>query len=72
MDFENWEYLAQYVIISTMSMQLGSTIKNINSAHEMWEWVKTDATSKAPCTLLMQMTNLKACDLWNPMIHIPT
>ena len=47
MEYEKCEYLAQNVILSTTSLQIGSIIKNLKTAKEMWEKVKGDATTKS-------------------------
>ena len=52
MDFEKWEYLAQHILLSTTSTQLGVMIKNLNMAKEMWEKVKKDATTKSTLYLI--------------------
>ena len=45
MEYEKHKYLAQHVILSTMSPCLGSIIKDLKLAKEMWE--KGDASTKA-------------------------
>ena len=47
MDFEKHEYLAQHIILSTTSTHLGVAIKDLQTAKEMWDAVKADATTKA-------------------------
>jgi len=51
-DFEKKEYLAQHIILSTTSVHLGSKIKDLTSAKDMWEVVKADATTKSTLYLL--------------------
>ena len=51
-DFDKREYLAQHIILSTTSTRLGAKIKDMKSAKDMWEVVKTDATSKSTLYLL--------------------
>src|SRR5271170_4092858 len=46
-EYERREYLAQHVILSTTSTRLGSKIKNLTTAKEMWDAVKADATTKS-------------------------
>ena len=52
MDFNKREYLAQHIILSTTSTRLGSMIKNLNTASEMQEKVKMDATNKSTLYLI--------------------
>ena len=47
MDFEKCEYLAQHIILSTTSTRLGAAIKDVQTAKEMWDAVKADATTKS-------------------------
>src|SRR6202522_4108982 len=51
-EYERKECLAQHVILSTTSTRLGSKIKNMTSANEMWEAVKANATTKSSLYLL--------------------
>ena len=46
MKYEKHEYLAQPLILST-TPQIGSNIKNLKMAKEMWEKVKGDTTTKS-------------------------
>ena len=52
-DHDKWEYLAQHIILSTTSTQLGLKIKNLKPAKEMWDMVKADATTKSTLFLLV-------------------
>ena len=45
--YKKQEYHAQHIILSTTSVHLGAKIKDLDSAEDMWELVKSDATSKA-------------------------
>ena len=69
MDYDKWEYLAQHVILSTTSTHLGSKIKNLKMAKEMWDMVKADATTKSTLFLLNaedQLTSMKLADNTDP------
>jgi hypothetical protein len=46
-EYEQKEYMAQHVILSTISLRLSSTVKSKSNAKEMWDAVKLDATSKS-------------------------
>lgn len=63
-DFDKREYLAQHVILSTTSKRLGSKIKDMKSAKDMWEAVVADATPtrrrKAHYSCWMPKTNCRA------------
>ena len=52
MDFEKREYLVQHIILSTTSTQLGPAIKDMQTAKEMWDTVKADATTKSTLYLI--------------------
>ena len=72
-DFDKHEYLVQHIILSTMSAQLSSIIKNLNSAHEMWDKVKTDATNKSTLFLINagdQLASMCVADLDDPQTHL--
>jgi hypothetical protein len=51
-EYERREYLAQHVVLSTTSTRLGSRIKSITTAKDMWDAVKSDATTKSSLFLL--------------------
>ena len=51
-EFEKREYLAQHIILSTMSVSLGAKIKDLTTAEGMWKIVKYDATEKSTLYLL--------------------
>ena len=64
-DYEKHECLAQHVILSTTSTRIGAVIKNLNTAHEMWEKVKTEATTKSTLYLIDaedQLANMRVGD----------
>ena len=46
MEFEKREYLVRHILLSTMSTHLGSKIKWLTTAEDMWKVVKDDTTSK--------------------------
>ena len=73
MDYDKWEYLAQHVILSMTSTHLGSKIKNLKIAKEVWDMVKADATSKSTLFLLNakdQLTSMKLADNTDPKTHL--
>ena len=72
-DFEKQEYLAQHVILSTTSIRLGARIKNLKTVKEMWDMVKSDATTKSTLYLLDaedEFTSLKLADSEDPKTHL--
>ena len=72
-DYDKWEYLAQHIILSTTSTQLGLKIKNLKTAKEMWDMVKADATTKSTLFLLDaedQLTSMKVADNTDPKTHL--
>ena len=72
-DFDKKEYLAQHVILSTTSTCLGVKIKSLKTAKEMWEVVKTDATSKSTLFILDaedQLSTMKLADNDDPKEHL--
>ena len=73
MDYDKREYLAQHVILSTTSTHLGAKIKNLKSAHKMWDAVKADATIKSTLYLLDaedQLASMKLADNDDPKSHL--
>ena len=44
--FEKREYLAQHIILSTMSVRLGAKTKDLDSAKDMWTKVKANYNKK--------------------------
>ena len=72
-EFEKREYLAQHIILSTTSVRLGAKIKSLDSAKEMWEVVKGDATTKSALYLLDaedQLSGMKLNDNEDPNAHL--
>jgi hypothetical protein len=72
-DFDKREYLAQHVILSTTSTRLGSKIKDLKSAKEMWDVVKADATTKSTLYLLdaeEQLSSMKLADNEDSKTHL--
>ena len=72
-EYDKQEYLAQHVILSTTSACLGSKIKSLKSAKEMWEVVKTDATTKSTLFILDaedQLSSMRLADNEDPKIHL--
>ena len=72
-DFEKKEYLAQHIILSTTSVRLGSKIKDLMSAKDMWEVVKADATTKSTLYLLDaedQLSSMKLSENEDPKAHL--
>ena len=71
-DYEKHKCLAQHVILSTTSTWIEAVIKNLNTAHEMWEKVKTEATTKSTLYLIDaedQLANMWVGDSDNPRTH---
>ena len=74
-EFEKKEYLAQHIILSTMSVRLGAKIKDLDSAKDMWMKVKADPTTKSTLYLIDvedQLTSMKLQDNDNPKTHFQT
>ena len=72
-DFDKKAYLAQHVLLSTTSTRLGVKLKSLKSAQEMWEVVKTDATSKSTLFILDaedQLSAMKLADNDDPKEHL--
>ena len=64
-EYEKREYLAQHIILSTMSVRLGAKIKDLSTSEAMWKKVKSDATTKSTLYLLDtedQLTSMKLLD----------
>jgi hypothetical protein len=73
MEHEHREYLAQHVILSTTSVRVGAFIKHLNTAKEMWEKVKQDATNKSTLYLIDaedQLANMRVSDADDPKTHL--
>src|ERR1700728_4605959 len=72
-EFDKREYLAQHIILSTTSTRLGAKIKDLKSAKEMWEGVKSDATTKSTLYLFDaedQLMSMKLSDNDDPATHL--
>ena len=72
-DYNKKDYLAQHIILSTTSMQLGIKLKSLKTTKEMWDIVKTDATSKSTLYILDaedQLSSMKLKDNEDPAIHL--
>ena len=69
-DYNKREYLAQHIILSTISTWLGIKLKTMK---EMWDVVKTDATSKSTLYILDaedQLSSMKLEDNEDPATHL--
>ena len=72
-DYDKQEYLAQHIILSTTSMQLGIKLKSLKTAKEMWDIVKTDAMLKSTLYILDaedQLSSMKLEDNEGPATHL--
>ena len=72
-EFDKHEYLAQHIILSTTSTRLGSKIKELKSAKEMWAAVEADVTTKSTLYLLDaedQLSSMKLADNNDPKAHL--
>ena len=72
-EYEKWEYHTQHIILSTTSVCLGAKIKDLDLAEDMWEMVKSDATSKSTLYLLDaedQLNSMKLLDNEDPKTHL--
>jgi hypothetical protein len=59
------EYLAKHILLSTNLTQLGSKIKGLTTAEDMWKVVLEDPTSKSTLYLLVakdQLSSMKLLD----------
>ena len=73
MDFEKKEYLTQHIILSTTSTCLGSKIKELKTAKEMWKVVVADVMTKSTLFLLdaeEQLTSMKLSDNQDSKTHL--
>ena len=73
LEFEKREYLAKHILLSTTSTQLGSKIKNLPTAEDMWKMVENDATSKSTLYLLDaedQLSSMKLPDNTDLKAHL--
>ena len=72
-EYEKKQYLAQHVILSTTSIRLGAKIKNLKTAKEMWDTVKTDATTKSTLYLIDaedQLASMRCHESSDPKTHL--
>jgi hypothetical protein len=72
-DYKKCKYLAQHVILSTTSTRLGTKIKDLKTAKEMWDIVKSDATTKSTLYLLDakdELASMKLGDTEDPKTHL--
>ena len=72
-EYKKQEYHAQHIILSTTSVHLGAKIKDLDLAEDMWEMVKSDATSKSTLYLLDakdQLNSMKLLDNEDPKTHL--
>ena len=72
-DYDKREYLAQHIILSTTSMWLGIKLKSLKTTKEMWDVVKTNATSKSTLYILDaedQLSSMKLKDNEDPATHL--
>ena len=73
LEFEEREYLACHILLSTTSTRLGSKIKGLPTAEDMWKVVKDNATLKSTLYLLDakdQLFSMKLQDNDNPKTHL--
>ena len=71
--YEKKEYLAQHVILSTTSPRIGVKIKNMKTVKEMWEAVKSDATTKSTLYLIDaedQLMSMRCKESPDPKTHL--
>ena len=72
-EYEKQEYHTQHIILSTTSVCLGAKIKDLDLAADIWEMVKSDATSKSTLYLLDaedQLNSMKLLDNEDPKAHL--
>ena len=72
-EFEKHEYLAQHVILSTTLTCLGSKIKNLKTAKEMWDAVNANVTTKSSLYLLDaedQLASMKLVENEDSKAHL--
>ena len=72
-EYERKEYLAQHIILSTTLTCLGSKIKNLTMAKDMWETVKGDVTTKSSLYILDaedQLASMKLAENEDPKAHL--
>ena len=72
-EYEKREYLVQHVILSTTLTRLRSKIKDLETAKEMWDAVKNDATMKSTLYLIDaedQLSSMKLADNDDSKVHL--
>ena len=72
-DFEKKHHLAQHIILLTTSTCLSLKIKNMKTAHEMWEAVKADVTMRSTLYLIdteNQLEGMQLSDSSDPKTHL--
>ena len=72
-EYERRSYLAQHVILSSVSPRMGSLIKNMKSAKEMWDKVKEESTSKSTLHIIdaeEQLARMNCEDSSDPATHL--
>jgi gag-polypeptide of LTR copia-type len=72
-DFEKREYLAWHILLSTMLICLGTKIKGLVTAEDMWKIVKEDAMLKSTLYILDaedQLSSMKLTDNKDPKTHL--
>jgi hypothetical protein len=72
-EYEKKEYLAQHIILSTTSTRLGSKMKALKTAKEMWDVVVNDVTTKSTLFLLdaeEQLMSMKLSHNSDPKAHL--
>ena len=62
-EFDEKAYLAQHIILSTISTQLNKKLIGFKSARDMWEAVEVDAKSKSALFVLDPMNQLSSTEL---------
>ena len=71
-EFDRKEYLAQHMILSTLSTRLKTKIIRLMSAKEMWKVVEEDAKSKSALFILdnnSQLSSMKLHENVDPEAH---
>ena len=72
-EYEKREYLVQHVFLSTTLTRLRSKIKDLETAKEMWDAVKNDATMKSTLYLIDaedQLSSMKLADNDDSKVHL--
>ena len=72
-NYDKQEYLAQHVILLTTSTHLSGKIKDLESAKDMWDAVKAEATTKSTLFLLdveEQLASMKLIKNNDPKSHL--